>query len=132
MTMGPSPEFLRRQLQLADEALADARLLLEHHRHSAASNRSYYAMFYAAMAALSLVSSRLPKSHRGTISLFGRHYVQSGKMDRQFAIDLRTAYNLRLQGDYGTSPELGSEQVQEVVDKAQAFISEVKRLVNEE
>jgi uncharacterized protein (UPF0332 family) len=66
MTMGPSPEYVTRQLQLAHEALADARLLLEHHRLSAALNRSYYAMFYAAMAALSRINSRLPKSHRGT------------------------------------------------------------------
>jgi uncharacterized protein (UPF0332 family) len=42
---------------------------------------------------------------------------------------LRIAYNLRLHGDYDISPELRSEQVKEVVDKAQAFILEVRGLL---
>ena len=131
MTTEPSPESVRRQLQLADEALSDARYLLQGYRLKAATNRAYYAMFYAAMASLSSVSSTLPKSHRGAISLFGRYYVVTGKIDRQFAADLRDAYNLRLQGDYGISPEVEEEQVRQTIDNAEAFVTQVRRLVIE-
>jgi uncharacterized protein (UPF0332 family) len=45
MTMGPSPEYVRRQLQLADEALDDAEYLLQGNRLKAAANRAYHTMF---------------------------------------------------------------------------------------
>jgi uncharacterized protein (UPF0332 family) len=131
MTMGPSPEYVRRQLLLADEALDDARYLLEGHRLKGAVNRAYYAMFYAAIAPLASITSRIPRSHKDAISLFGRHYVLTGKIDRQFATDLRNAYNLRLQSDYGASTEVREEEIRETIDKAEAFVAEVKRLVNE-
>jgi uncharacterized protein (UPF0332 family) len=129
MTTGPSPEYARIQLQLADEALDNARYLLQDNRLKSAASRAYYGMFYAVMASLTGFSPRLPKSHRGAISLFGRHYVRTGMVDRQFAIDLRDAYNLRLHSDYGASAEVGEERVKEMIDKAQAFVAEVKRLI---
>jgi len=129
MTTGPSPEYVRRQLQLADEALDDARYLLGGNRLKAAANRAYYAMFHVAMAALAAVTHRPPKSHRGTISLFGRHYVQTGKLDIQFARDLQDANHLRQQSDYEASAELGNEQARAMVEKAEAFVTEVKHLL---
>ena len=129
MTMGPSPEYGRRQLQLADEALDDARYLLQGIRLKAAANWAYSAMFYAVMAALAGTDIRLPKTHSGAISLFGRHYVRTEKIGSQFAGDLRNAYNLRLQGDYGISTEVGEEQVRVTVGRAEAFVAEVKELV---
>ena len=129
MTTGPSPEYVRRQLQLADEALDDARYLLQGNRLKAAANRAYYGMYYAAMPALIGVSPTLPKTHSGAISLFGRYFVRTGKLDRQFGRDLRNVNDLRQQGDYGIFVELGGEQVREAVVKAEAFVAEVKRLV---
>ena len=131
MTTGPSPEYVRRQLQLADEALDDARYLLQGNRMKAAANRAYYAMFHVAMAALAGVTPRLPKTHRGTISLFGRHYIQTGRLGIQFARDLQDANHLRQQSDYEISAELGEEQARETVEKAEAFVLEVKHLVGE-
>jgi uncharacterized protein (UPF0332 family) len=129
MTMEPSPEYVRRQLQLADEALDDARYLLQGNRLKATANRAYYAMFYAAMAALLDAKLRTPKSHSGTIALFGKHYVVTGKIDRQFGRDLRNAYNLRQQSDYEMFANIGEEQVREALAKAQVFVAEVKRLL---
>lgn len=129
MTTEPSPEYVRRQLQLADEALDDARYLLQGNRLKAAANRAYYGMFYAALAALMGVSSTIPKTHSGTISLFGRHFVRTGKLDRQFGRDLRNANNLRQQSDYGIFVELEDVQIKDAVVKAEAFVAEVKQLI---
>lgn len=128
MTTGPSPEYVRRQSQLADEAVDDAKYLLLGNRLKGAANRAYYAMFHAVMAALADANLRLPKTHSGAISLFGRHYIRTGKMNRQFARDLRDAYNLRQQSDYEIFAEVGDEQVRVTVGKAEAFVAEVKRL----
>ncbi len=46
MTAEPSGDYVREQLRLAEEALSDARYLLEDNRLKAAANRAYYAMFH--------------------------------------------------------------------------------------
>ena len=129
MTMGPSPDYVRRQLQLADEALDDARYLLQGNRLKASANRAYYAMFYAVMATLADARLRPPKTHSGAISLFGRHYIRTGKMGRQSARDLLDAYNLRQQSDYEIFAEVGDEQVRVTVGRAEVFVAEIKGLL---
>jgi len=129
MTTEPSPEYVRRQLQIADEAVDDAGYLLQGNRLKAAANRAYYAVFHAVIAALADASVRLPKTHSGAISLFGRHYIRTGQLGRQFARDLQDAYNLRQQSDYEIFAELGGSQVREAVEKAKAFVAEVKRVL---
>lgn len=42
MIMGPSPEYVKKQLQLADEALSDAKYLLEGGRLKAAAQPSFH------------------------------------------------------------------------------------------
>lgn len=50
MTTEPSPVYVQRELQSADEALSDAVYLLQAGRLRAAANRAYYAMFHAVQA----------------------------------------------------------------------------------
>jgi uncharacterized protein (UPF0332 family) len=60
---------------MAREALDDAQFNLDGGRLRVASNRVYYAMFYAAVALLAtrdLSSSR----HAGVIALFYEHFVE--------------------------------------------------------
>lgn len=130
MTMEPSPEYVKRQLQSADEALSDARYLLVGSRLKAAANRAYYAMFYAIQAALAVAKVRRPRTHSGAINLFGRYYIRTGKMDRSLAKDLQDAYNLRQQSDYEVLAVIGEEPVRGVVEKAEAFVAEVKKALN--
>lgn len=129
MTTGPSPEYVNRQLQLADEALSDSHYLLQDARLKAAINRAYYAMFYAAQAALSSGQVRMPKTHRGVLTLFNSHYVRTGKVNAQFARDFRTAFNLRQQSDYEAYTNVEETQVQDMVQKAEAFVTEVRKLL---
>ena len=128
MTTVPSPDYVRRQLQLADEAVDDARYLLQGKRLKAAANRAYYAMHHAIMAALAGDGVGIPRTHSGAISLFGRHFVRTGKVGRQFARDLQDVYNLRQQSDYEPFAEVASLQVDDAVAKAEAFVAEVKAL----
>lgn len=128
MTKEPSQQYIIKQLQLADEALDDARNLVQDNRLKAAANRAYYAMFYAIQAALADARVKRSKTHSGAISLFGRHYIRTGKMDRAFAKDLRDAYNLRQQSDYEVFAVVGEEPVKEIIDRAGAFINQVRNL----
>ena len=129
MTTEHSQQYIRKQLQLAEEALDDARYLVQDNRLKAAADRAYYAMFYAIQGALANAGVKRPKTHGGAISLFGKHYISTGKMDKEFAKDLRDAYNLRQQSDYEVFAVVGEEPVKEMVERARAFIYQVRILL---
>lgn len=62
-------------------------------------SRSYYAMFFMAEAVL-LTKNLSASSHKGVISLFGKHFVKTGIFDRELGKALSDAYDKRLIGDY--------------------------------
>ena len=120
------------ELQRADEALNDATYLWQGDRLRAATNRAYYAMFHAAQAALASDGVRRPRTHRGTINLFGQHWTRAGKIDLPYARDLQDAFDMQLKSDYDIYAVLNNELVGETISKAAAFVAEVKRLVDED
>ena len=128
MTMGPSPEPAVEYLRAADRALEEARVLLERELIGGAANRAYYAMFYAVHAALSKADVRRPKTHAGAINTFGAQYVQTGKIERDYAKDLQDARELRQKSDYELYGA-GEDDVTEMVRKAEAFVARVRREV---
>ena len=129
MTTEPTQEYVNRQLQLADEALNDALLLLQHDRLKAASNRAYYAIYHSVQTALANVISDLPRSHSGSINQFGRHYVRTGIIDKRFARYLQDAYNIRRQSDYEVFYAAQDSVVGDTVRNAQDFVEEITHLL---
>jgi len=92
-------QFIRYRLDRAREALDDAGFLLQSGRLTAASNRVYYAMFYAASALLAtrdLSSSR----HSGVIALFNDNFVKTGLFPRELARRFGRAFEARMDTDY--------------------------------
>ncbi len=127
MTTGPSPAPAEEYLRAADRALREAQVLLAQELLSGAANRAYYAMYYAVQAALSRTRARRPKTHRGAISVFGAEFVQTGKVERQYAKDLRDAFDLRQKSDYELY-SAGEEDVTGTVTRAEAFIARIREL----
>ncbi|MDO8670263.1 MAG: hypothetical protein Q7O66_02390 [Dehalococcoidia bacterium] len=99
MTMEPSQDYMERQLQLADEALSDAKYLLQDNRLKAAAN------------------------------LFYHNFVEPGKISRQYHRDLIRTFRLRQQTDYERNGEFGEDDVRQAVEKAEGFVAEVKSVV---
>ena len=50
--------------------------------------------FYSAEAIL-LTNDLKASSHKGVISLFGEHFIKTGKLDKELGKALRRAYELR-------------------------------------
>ena len=131
MTTGPSREYVQAQLESAVEALSDARYLLEGGRLKAAANRAYYAMFYAAQAALAVAEVDRPRTHSGVVSLFGLHYVGSGRLDRTLGRSLQDVYDLHRRSDYQVQVTVEEEQVSDAVSQAETFVRDVKSLLEQ-
>jgi len=64
-----------------------------------AINRAYYAMFYAALGLLAARQVGSSK-HAGVLSLFSRHFVNTGEFPPATAVYLRQAFDVRQKYDY--------------------------------
>ena len=126
MTNRPSQEYIARQLESADEALDDAEYLLQGGRYKATANRAYYAMFHAAMAALTQSDGDLPRTHGGVTNQFGLYYVRTGIIDPELAETLQDTYELRRQSDYELFVSFTEDEIRQAVQNARAFVSAIR------
>jgi uncharacterized protein (UPF0332 family) len=93
-------QLVRGRIDQAVESLTDARMLLTHGRSGRSIvNRSYYCMFYCVVALLQTIN-RVPRKHRGAISLFDREFVHTGLLPKEFSFDLHRVFELRQVDDY--------------------------------
>ncbi len=118
-----------RFLELADEALGDAEYSLDRGSLRNAAGRAYYAMFYAASAALARTDSRPPRTHGGVANQFGLRYVTTGMFDATLAGALGETYELRRQSDYQLEVDFTESDVASAVETAREFVRAVKELL---
>ena len=116
----------------AQKALASARLLLGAGDTDGATNRAYYAMFDAAIAALIWVSAdagqSTPKTHNGLIASFGQNLVKAGRLPAEFGRSLNRVQELRLTADYLAAP-VSSDKAQWAIREAGSFVAAVAGLL---
>lgn len=123
--------LINYRLEQAQTALDDARYLLEGQRSpQGIINRSYYAMFYAAIALLQKIG-RIPSKHAGVISLFDTEFVKKGIFSKQLSKDFHRAFELRQVSDYRTTKPLKRDQAEQVWKKAVDFVKTVKDYLQE-
>jgi uncharacterized protein (UPF0332 family) len=122
--------FARVLVRKSERALTSARRNLTDGDYDSAVNRSYYAMFDIARAAVlraGVAEDKLPRTHNGVIQVFRQHAVQSGLMDQQLAGELSRTESLRIKADY-TDLEIEPKIASEVVEKAELFVQTVERV----
>jgi uncharacterized protein (UPF0332 family) len=120
---------LARDLRLkAERALPTARELQERDPDGSV-NRSYYAMFDIARAALLSAGVRedeLPRTHSGLIGSFSKHAVLAGRIEQKLFAALGRTESLRLIADYTGTP-LAPKTAAETVARAEAFVGAVEK-----
>jgi uncharacterized protein (UPF0332 family) len=129
MTMEHSEEFVKASLHRAEKALRSSKLLFENDELEDAVSRAYYAMYHATRALL-FSKGKIIKTHTGLLTLFGEHIVKRKVLDKEFAVVLRKAFNLRQKSDYELYAELSKESVEEVITDAEKFISKIKEVLS--
>ena len=118
--------LINYRLEQAQIALDDAKYLLEGQRSpQGIINRSYYAMFYAAIALLQKIG-KIPSKHAGVISLFDTEFVKKGIFPKELSRDFHRAFELRQVSDYRTTKPLQRDQAEQVWNKAVDLVQAVK------
>lgn len=118
-----SAEFMAE----AHGRLAAARRELKAGDPSSAASLAYYALLYAARAALS-EEGRHAKTHRGAWDAFWQTFAATGRFDRTLASDARQVQELRQLADYEAHRPTTAEAAN-VVDLANRFAHAVDDLI---
>lgn len=124
--------LIKHRLEQAQEALDDAKYLLDGNRSpQSIVNRSYYAMFYAALALLQKIS-KAPSKHSGVISIFDQEYVMRGAFGKELSKDFHKAFELRQSIDYRIIKPISAEQANQIWHKAVNFVQAVQHYFSRE
>lgn len=111
-------------LDRALESAQSARRMQSDGDYNGACNRSYYAVFYAAMGLFELAGDDKPgKTHASLSRKFSEHFVVTGKAPSDLGRALAVTQNLRSKADYmvaGASEADASDAIA-AMDKILAF-----------
>jgi uncharacterized protein (UPF0332 family) len=115
-------------LEKADECLTDAVTLLENQRFSAAVSRSYYAMFYAAQAAL-YKENIDAYTHTGVNIQFQKAFIKTGRFPLSFGKTFSKIADQRLKSDYEIGFKATHNEAQHTFDEAKEFVSTIRNFI---
>ena len=112
-------------MQRAFKRLDVARLNLASGYPDDSDNRSCYATFESASAALAVLGISPPKIHKGVATLFQQHVVKTGRVDTNTGAVISRVERLRLIADYeGVSVE--RVQAHDALQQAEEFVEVVR------
>jgi uncharacterized protein (UPF0332 family) len=90
-------------------------------------SRTYYAILYAAKAALQL-RDVAAESHAAVKRLFGLHLVQSGILEAEWGAYIGIGLDARLTADYDAETSFSDMDARDECDRARAFLKRIRDL----
>ena len=134
MNTGLTPEnyddLSKYRQQRAHETLDEIPFLIEQGYYNTATNRLYYACYYAAVALLN--KNRIStNTHAGVKTMLGLHFVSKGLISKEGGRTFSNLFDCRQHSDYDDFVYSTQEEVEELYPKAQHFIKEVDDLLSQ-
>lgn len=130
--MGLSAEernaVVKYRVEKAENAFVEAKDNADLNHWTLAANRLYYACFHVSTALL-LKNGFVSKTHSGTISLIGQHFVEKGLLSSDDARLITKLMNMRTSGDYTDFFEYTEQDILPFFKPVEDYISKVKNLI---
>lgn len=117
-------------MRRARRMLHTARLILDDGDYVSAINRAYYAIFYAANAALSTRNLERHR-HTGVISEFRSQFVKTGLIEPEYSAFYGDVMDARHGSDYDFMVEVERERAESAIDEAGQFVERMGRFLRE-
>jgi uncharacterized protein (UPF0332 family) len=131
--MGLSEEekrvLITHRLHKSKETMAELKEIIAKNCWYAAANRLYYACYYA-VSALLMDRGFTARTHAGSISLFGQHFVKTGIVGDKENLLLQNLFELRQRGDYSDWITITEKDILPFVEPAEQFIQTIENLIN--
>ena len=116
-------------VEIAEESLRAAKLLIENGFAGFASSRAYYTMFTVAEAFL-LSKDLTFARHSAVIAAFAQHFANAGVVPREFHRWIINAQDHRHIADYGGDQPVTDEEARADIGHAGAFLAELKKFLD--
>lgn len=116
------------RLQNAKETLYEVPVHIENGFWNTATNRMYYACYYA-VAALLLKNGISVKTHSGVRQALGKEFVVTGLVSKKQARFFSILFDNRQTGDYDDFIMMTEEKVKELYPQAVGFIQAIESLI---
>ena len=121
--------LVQRRLEQADEALEDARVLLEAGRVTRSlTHRAYYVMFHAVLALLQ-TRGTVPGKHSHAIGLFDQDLIKTGLLPRELSRILHRAFESRQEADYRNLDPIDRDDAVELLRDARLFVDQIREFL---
>lgn len=121
-------EYIKYRFKRAEESFNDALIMIKNRRWNTAINRLYYACFYAVIALL-LKNEFVTRTHDGARTKFGKEFVKTGIIDKEYGKLYSKLFDFRQKGDYGDLFDFDDKTVLPLVDQVKEFISVISKMI---
>jgi uncharacterized protein (UPF0332 family) len=118
-----------QELELADQLLKDAKLLLEEESLRSSVNRAYYAAYHGVRALLASTGMN-PKTHKGVLNQFGDAFIKTKKMDITLSDTLRKCFDARHEADYDIYATFNEEEVETILNEVETLLEEIRQYLS--
>ncbi len=118
-------EYVYRRIANAKRTLDEVNIHIENKLWNTAVNRLYYACFYAVTALLYNYDLDT-KSHSGTQTVFGHHFVKTGIISKESGKFYTKIFGMRQNADYEDEIEYEKEDVLQLLQPATDLISAIE------
>lgn len=123
--------FAKYRLEKAKETLHTAEVIFKDVRdYRSATNRAYYAIFYAIRAVLALEQIDF-KRHKDVISYFNKNYINKNIFPKMIGRKIAQAQKIREDSDYDDEYEPSYEKTEQQIKTAEELIQLVEKYINE-
>jgi uncharacterized protein (UPF0332 family) len=123
-------QLIKYRLEQARDTVQVVALLIEHNKLPAAVNRIYYGIFYSLLA-LGLTYDFKTSKHLQLIGWFNKEFISTHKIETEYGKILKKAFESRTSGDYDIFYEFETEDVRNLFDEMQRFVSRIQRHITE-
>jgi uncharacterized protein (UPF0332 family) len=104
-------DLVNLRIDLAKKTLSEVELYqVPNQLWNTAVNRLYYACFYAIIALLHNYGLDT-KTHKGVLTMFGLHFIKTGKIDKESGKFFTDLFEMRQDADYEAGVEYEKEDV---------------------
>lgn len=121
--------LINLHLEKADSFLSQADEMCNLNHWDLATNRYYYACFHI-IHALFVANGIVAHTHDGLVSLFGKEFVQKGKVDKELGRFMSRMEQLRKLADYNCVASVSAEEVTELKEPAHKLFTQIKTILN--
>jgi uncharacterized protein (UPF0332 family) len=126
--IGDAMDKIRALENKAQKYLRSAAVLLELEDFDSCASRAYFAMFYAAQAAL-LQETLSFSSKQGIRSAFVERFVETGRLPLHAAGVLDRGAELQEIGDFAYDHAVSRADAEQILSESEAFVNSIARMM---